>query len=127
MSGLSRDRSAGASGPGLSEPRRQEALAYLLARLDSKEGAGTAVGNYKSKEVCRPQTQADRMATEVAEWRTDAWAYQALAPEEERQAQRGQLKDWLREQFRRVRAGKGVALRTKPRPLHFPEWRLDAP
>jgi hypothetical protein len=106
---------------------RQEALDYLLTHLDSKEDAGTSSGSYKGKQVRRPQTAADRIAGEIAEWRTDDWAYESLAPEEERQAQRGKLKEWLREQFRRVRAGERPAMRTEPRPLHFAEWRLDAP
>jgi hypothetical protein len=106
---------------------RQEALDYLLARLDNTESAGTSSGKYKGKEVERKQIVADNIAGEIAGWRTDKWEYESLAPAKERKAQREMLKTWLKEQFALIKAGKAPMMKTKPYKLHYPEYRVDAP
>jgi hypothetical protein len=106
---------------------RKEALEYALAELDSTVSAGTSFGEYKGQKVKREQTRADGMASAVAEWRTDKWTFEQLAPDEERKQGREQLKSWLKDQFAKIKAGQKPEMRTEPRPLHYPEWRLDAP
>jgi hypothetical protein len=106
---------------------RKEALDHVLAGLDDTESAGTSLGKYQGKEVKREQTRGDRMAGAVAEWRTDKWEFENLAPDDQRKKQREELKGWLKEQFARIKAGQKPEMRTEVRPLRFPEWQLDAP
>jgi hypothetical protein len=106
---------------------RKEALDYVLAQLDNTEEAGTVSGEYKGKKVQRMKTQGDHMADNVAEWRTDKWGYESLAPDEDRKKQREDMKGWLKEQFAKVKKGEKSELRTDVRPLQFPQWQIDAP
>jgi hypothetical protein len=106
---------------------RSEALDYALAVLDRTESRGSASGTYMGKEVRREQSDADGMAKDIADWRTDEWSYDMLAPDEERKKNRDQLKAWLKDQSAKVKKGEKTAISTENRPLHFPQWRIDAP
>jgi hypothetical protein len=72
-------------------------------------------------------TVGDQLADDVAGWRTDKWEFDTLAPDDERKGQREALKGWLKEQFARIAKGEKHQLKTKPEPLRFATWRLDAP
>lgn len=106
---------------------RKEALDYVLAELDSADSAGTSSGEHKGKQVKRENTQGDVMAEAVAGWRTDKWEFEKLAPDDERKVRREELKGWLKEQFAKIKAGQKPQMRTEVRPLHYPEWHVDAP
>ncbi len=105
---------------------RKEVLDFLTAALDDPADDGTYSGEWQGKRVERKQVRGDRVAGWIADWRSDGWTYEKVAPPKERAAKREELKRWLAEQFALLRAGKPAAFKAPP-PLRVPRWQLDAP
>jgi hypothetical protein len=76
--------------------------------------------------VTRTITAGDRYASDLAGLRTDRWAYEIFAPDEDRAKQRSELKEWFKKQAELIHAGKPTALRAVE-PLYFSRWQVDAP
>ena len=106
---------------------RQEALDYLLAKLESEKPSGTASGAYDDKEVERSLVEGDRTAAIVAFWQSDGATFDTLAPDDQRRARRKLLQDWLKEQFALVRAGKKPGMTVLPVWLNVQHACFDAP
>jgi hypothetical protein len=107
---------------------RREALDYVLLGLASREDGGTSSGSYRGADVERPQVKGDRFASMVASWqRGGGAAYDVLAPDAARAAERARLAGWLRAQHALIQAGKPPAMRTKTAPLVRGEWQVDVP
>lgn len=106
---------------------RPETLDLLLRELDDPKEESMTSGEFKGQKVMRTLSKGDVLARELTEWKNDGSEFAALAPDEERKVQRAELKKWLQDQFGLIKAGKTPQMKTKPRALHFPEWRVDAP
>jgi len=106
--------------------RHSEALDAIVHQLDDTTARGTSGGTWEGKYVERKQCNGDYMANLVADWRT-GWSYESLAPDEVRAARRKELKDWMRAQFEKIRAGQAPEMDTTLPKIHRGQWQLDAP
>ena len=106
---------------------RQEALDYMSAALDSTQATGSSSGEFQGKHVERKSTEGDSAAQAIAEWRSDGYQYDSIAPDEQRAAERERLKQWLKQKVELVRQGKPSALSGNLEPIHAAHWQVDAP
>lgn len=106
---------------------RQEAVAYLMQKLDDSTESGSSSGTFNGKQVLRRVTVGDSAGTMLERLRADKYDYPSLAEDEDRARERQKLKAWLDEQIKLIRAGKPHAFRPKPDELVSPQWRVDAP
>ena len=89
---------------------RKEALDYLLAWLDNNGDGGTSWTSGSGGEKTVKLETGDNAASAIAGWRTDKYSYDEFRPVEQRRADREKLKQWLKEQFALVQAGKQPAI-----------------
>ncbi len=85
---------------------RKEALDYMLAWLGNNADGGTTTTWSEGASKSAKLESGDNAASAIAGWRTDHYAYDEFRPVEQRRADREKLKQWLKEQFTLVQAGK---------------------
>jgi hypothetical protein len=90
---------------------RREALDYLVGKLESEQGSGSAWGERDGKQVSRELVVGDRAAQTVAGWRGERYSFDILDPDDVRKGKRGELKAWLREQFGLIQQGRTSELK----------------
>jgi hypothetical protein len=105
---------------------RPEVLDYILKSLDDSGQYGSTSGEWKGKQVTRQLTRGDQMARLLAEMTTDKRAFESVAPDDERARERAALRQWITDQFARIRAGQASAFKAAP-PIRPSRWQIDAP
>ena len=104
---------------------RREVLDYLLAELQSDQHVSTIYGEGDGQDVQRELTAADRLAAKIAEWRTDGYQFDSLAPDDDRRAACRELAAWLPMQFELIQAGKKPEVLRKPQSYYSGTWQVD--
>ncbi len=106
---------------------QQECLDFLVSKLDSETPAGSIVGRRDGKNVERSRVEGDGAAETIAAWRGGRSEYDDLAPDDDRRTQRRQLKEWLKEQFALIKAGKEPKMTILNGPIEAGHAHFDAP